>query len=556
MKFQNIFLFLFSFIMIYSKSLQEGDTLEIHPITWDTPSPEGWGAQYEQIIAFPDSSNSWAKIIMVQTLKCDSATKGDKYPCGEWDYIWNAFVHVPRLDSIEVFSIGSFVTPYGKRLVMGGESGWEWTYDMTDYSPILHGDLFLKVGNNQELLDLKFLFIKGKPTRNILSVKNIYPYGHYKYGPLSDDEMLKKTTLHLNPDADGYRLKAVISGHGHAGPRNCCEWDSKTHTYYMNDWELFRWNVWKDCGNNPIYPQGGTWPFDRAGWCPGTKVDEYEFELTPFVKTGDSIVIDYGIEPYSDNGEKDGEFRMAHQLFSYGPPNFKNDIELADIISPSSKGTHARFNPSLGPPVIIIKNTGSNNIYSATIEYGLKHRKKTEFHWQGLLKFLNTEIVTLPVPNWHGLKNNPQFEVTLKNPNGMEDENQFNNIATSIILLPKVFPKSFKLHILTNDVARARESSFTITNLDGTLFYEGDDFSDSTDYIIEMNLKNGDYRFLFKDEMEDGISRHWWHRNSAPEKIGINGSVKFLTIEGDTLHEFNPDFGQELLFNFRVGRTP
>ena len=32
--------------MIYSKSLQEGDTLEIHPITWDTPSPEGWGAQY------------------------------------------------------------------------------------------------------------------------------------------------------------------------------------------------------------------------------------------------------------------------------------------------------------------------------------------------------------------------------------------------------------------------------------------------------------------------------------------------------------------------------
>ena len=65
-----------------------------------------------------------------------------------------------------------------------------------------------------------------------------------------------------------------------------------------------------------------------------------------------------------------------------------------------------------------------------------------------------------------------------------------------------------------------------------------------------------DYRFLFKDEMEDGISRHWWHRNSAPEKIGINGSVKFLTIEGDTLHEFNPDFGQELLFNFRVGRTP
>ena len=90
---------------------------------------------------------------------------------------------------------------------------------------------------------------------------------------IADDIILKETTLQLLPEASAYKLKAVISGHGHAGPRNCCEWDSKTHTYYINEWDLFRWNVWKDCGNNPIYPQGGTWPFDRAGWCPGTDED-------------------------------------------------------------------------------------------------------------------------------------------------------------------------------------------------------------------------------------------------------------------------------------------
>ena len=38
-----------------------------------------------------------------------------------------------------------------------------------------------------------------------------------------------------------------------------------------------------DCGNNPIYPQGGTWPFDRAGWCPGTIVDYQKFELTHYL---------------------------------------------------------------------------------------------------------------------------------------------------------------------------------------------------------------------------------------------------------------------------------
>ena len=131
---------------------------------------------------------------------------------------------------------------------------------------MLRGKRQITVGNNQELLDLKFLFVKGNPTRDFLKIENLYPYGKYKYDELSDDLVLKEKTVDLIKEANGFKIKAVISGHGHEGPRNCCEWDSKTHTYYMNNWEIFRWNVWKDCGNNPLYPQGGTWPFDRAGW--------------------------------------------------------------------------------------------------------------------------------------------------------------------------------------------------------------------------------------------------------------------------------------------------
>ena len=71
-----------------------------------------------------------------------------------------------------------------------------------------------------------------------------------------------------------------------------------------------------------------------------------------------------------------------------------------------------------------------------------------------------------------------------------------------------------------------------------------------------IKLDNGDYQYLFKDDMEDGISKHWWNRNSAPEKIGIDGEMRFLSMAGDTLHEFDPDFGQQLLLNFRVGRLP
>ena len=541
---------------LFGVPMEMGDTLVIHPITWDSPSPEGWNAQYKKKVHFPDSGGPWAKIIMVQTLKCDSSTKGDTYPCGEWDYIWNTLVDVPVADSIKIFSIGSFVTPYGKRLVLGGDKGWVWSYDMTDYAPILKGLRQLTVGNNQELLDLKFLFIKGMPSRDILKVENIYPYGKYKYAELSDDAVLMKKTIHLLPQASGYKMKAIVSGHGHAGPRNCCEWDSKTHTYYLEDWELFRWNVWKDCGNNPIYPQGGTWPFDRAGWCPGTKVDEYEFELTPHVIPGDSIAIDYGIEPYSGNGEKEGFFYMTHQLFSYGLPNFKNDAEIIDIISPSKKQRYSRMNPGLTNPKILIKNTGEYDLHSLDIHYGLKKRRKSVYRWVGNLHYLEEVIIELPAPHWHGLKRSQQFEVALKNPNSMEDENILNNVLWSQIPPPKVFPEEFTLQIKTNNINRARENSFTISNMAGTVLHNRDNFKDSTEYNFQINLKRGSYSFLLKDEMEDGISVHWWNKNSAPEKIGIDGTVQFLSLDGDTLHTFDPDFGQEIQFNFHVGALP
>ena len=84
----------------------------------------------------------------------------------------------------------SFVTPYGLRLNLT-EDGWEYIWDVTDYAPILKGDQRIEHGNNQELHDLKFVFIKGKPSRNVLKVENIWPYGNYKYEDLALNTVLK-----------------------------------------------------------------------------------------------------------------------------------------------------------------------------------------------------------------------------------------------------------------------------------------------------------------------------------------------------------------------------
>ena len=353
-----------------------------------------------------------------------------------------------------------------------------------------------------------------------------------------------------------FKIKSVISGHGHEGPRNCCEWDSKTHTWYINKWKVFRWNVWKDCGNNPIYPQGGTWPFDRAGWCPGTKVDEYQFELTPYVNPGDTINLDYGIQNYFDNGEKKGELRMSHQLISYGPPNFKNNVEIVDIIAPSGRDKYSRINPTLSNPRIIIRNSGEYDLKTVELRYGIEHARKSVYQWSGDLAFLEEEEVVFPIPSWRGLKKSQTFVVEAKYPNHEKDENLYNNVLTSSVLLPKVFPREFTLFLKTNNVNRAQENSFTISDVGGKVLFSGENFKDSTTYQFPVKLKRGSYQFLFKDDMEDGISRHWWYRNSVPEKIGINGEIRFLTLTGDTLHEFKPDFGQELLFNFQIDKIP
>ena len=80
---------------------------------------------------------------------------------------------------------------------------------------------------------------------------------------------------------------------------------------FLENWILFEWSVWKYCRNNPIYPQGETWPFDRAGWCSSSRVNEYNFELTPYVRTGDTILFDYEIEPHKKT-EKGKVFLECH----------------------------------------------------------------------------------------------------------------------------------------------------------------------------------------------------------------------------------------------------
>jgi hypothetical protein len=543
MKSNTIWLLL---VFILAGKMMAQDTLTVQTFTFDDITKR------EGTFLFPDTDISWEKIIMVRTLKCDEQTTRDIYPCGEWDYSTSTFLHKTVGDTVELFELEGFVTPYGKGLDLNGDIGWTFYYDVSDYAPLLTGEVTLSSGNQQELLDMKFWFIKGIPPREVLSVENLYPFGSYKYEDLADDSVLQAQKVGLDPNADGFKLRARISGHGHNGPRNCCEWDPKSHTYFINKQVGFRWTVWKDCGFNAIFPQGGTWQFDRAGWCPGTPVDVYDFDLGKKAFPGDSIWLDYSIEMYRDNGEKGGNYRMSHQLFSYGPPNFKNDAAIIDILAPSDKMIYSRINPIVKDPTIIIRNTGKHPLRSLTLEYGLKGDQKYAFTWNGHLKFLEDELVVLPNIDWTSGSTGQLFEVRILKTNGNEDDYQNNNYLSSQIVMPIELPSSFKLVIRANGLERARELTYTISDDKGAVLYERENFEDDVYYQDPISLPAGFYEFKLMDHAEDGMIRHWWYRGSRPELIGRNGRIAILNMKGELLNELKYDFAQEINLKFQI----
>jgi len=527
------------------------DTLTVHVIDFKTPSPEkGKKEVYDTIAHFP-KNGEWRKILMIQTIKCDAATKKDKNPCGEWDYATATNIYATHGDSIEKFQINSFMTPYGNGLNLT-DNGWEHVWDVTDYTSILKGDKRIEHGNNQELHDLKFLFIKGKPSRNVLEIENVWPSKMYQYEDLALNTILKNRKIALLKEGENFRLKARISGHGHYGPYNCCEWDEKMHTYRFSEENFINWTVWKDCGHNPIYPQGGTWQFNRAGWCPGTATDTYNFEATEYIMN-DSLSIDYQIEMFEENGEKDGEFRMSHQLVTYAAPNFKNDASILEIKAPNNALRYRRnIRANDGTPIINVRNEGTNLIKSITFEYGIKGKELQTYTWHGAINFLNEEAITLPRLKMEELEDSNPFYVLINTVNSTKDEQHLNNYAESTWDLPVVFEKETILKITTNDLGRAQENSYVLVDSNGLLIKERKQFPENTTFSDTLKLKPGLYTWMIKDRKQNGMIKHWWNRSTHPDKVGRNGKIQFENFSGEIIASPPFDFADYYSFPFRV----
>ena len=445
------------------------------------------------------------------------------------------------------FQIMSFVTPYGIGLDLG-QDGKTWYFDVTDYAPVLKGNKQITMGGGgewQEDMDIKFLFIVGTPTRDVLEMQQIWRPQSKGYGAIMADDAFEPRDVLMHLNASAYKLRTTITGHGQQG-----EFISQNH--YLNidgGTQEYIWPVWTECAENPVYPQGGTWIYDRAGWCPGQASDVREDDITQLVNPGQIHNIDYGVS--SATGASN--YWVSSQLVSYGTPNHSLDAAIVDILSPTNQILHVRTNPLCSKPKITIQNTGNTTLTSLQIEYWANGATSHEmYQWNGNLNFLEKEEVELPDPAslWGNIAaNNNIFHVIISLPNNATDQYYFNNIMNSSFESAPTYPNTFALWFQTNSgvvnsSTQVSESSWEFFDNNENSIYASGDLISNTQFRDTLTFDNGCYVFKITDTDDDGFD--FWANNDG------GGMARFREIGASWLKSFDGDFGRFIHHEFRV----
>ena len=449
------------------------------------------------------------------------------------------------------FELLSLVTPYGNGLDLGPE-GVQFTFDVSDFAPVLQGNKRLSIelgGQFQEEMDIQFVFIKGQPYREVKSIENIWPFARGWFKPIQEDRVFEPRNILLNPEATDFKVRMSITGHGQNG-----EFQQRNHYLNINGGRKeFNWNVWKECSVVPIHPQGGTWLFDRAGWCPGDPTLVEELDITEYAIPGEMMEMDYGINGLNMT---EANYLVSSQLVSYGPAIRTLDVDLTDIISPSKRIEYARFNPACNEPKIKVRNTGISDITSLKLQYNVRGGRVLEYDWNGNIAYLDEEIIVLPLWTndfWASAigSDKATFEVRILQVNKGIDEDTDNNVMTSEFELPDIHDKD-KLRFEYKTNTRGSESSYTLKDRLGNVLYENSRLSNSTLYKDDLELGPGCYTLEFRDRGDDGLYYWFWERTTPRGR----GSAK-LTYERRPgsyrlLKSFQPDFGRFFRYDFAV----
>jgi hypothetical protein len=189
-------------------------------------------------------------------------------------------------------------------------------------------------------------------------------------------------------------------------------------------------------------------------------------------------------------------------------------------------------------PVVVIQNSGYDNITNFSIEYSINNGN-TQFHnWSGSLGSLASTAIELPAINYSPSDTN-SINITISNDDNNQNNsnvfyfNQSNSYDTSIVTL----------NLVTDNYAS--ETSWELTDSFGNIIALNGSLSNASNYTTEIEIPTSDecYTFTINDTYGDGICCAY----------GV-GSYSITDDSGNTIIS-GGEFSSVDTSTFRVGET-
>ncbi|HWI92900.1 MAG TPA: peptide-N-glycosidase F-related protein [Flavisolibacter sp.] len=499
--------------------------------------------EYKRWGVFPSSKTHVRKILLHVKFACP-----DSLRCADWDYL--DIISIKKIGGVsgenKDFEIARMLTPYGGAFAKDWKFDWE--LEVTDFSLLLRDSVEIEYNhtgyeNNKDrgwLVTLDFEIIKGKPVAEPLSIQKIYS-GAFKYGDSSTpiENFLKPVNFPREQDASFAKFRVYQTSHGDNEADECGEFCSKKREIVFNGDVIDTRPIWKKCGDNPLYPQAGTWILDRANWCPGYLQipDEYLLPLK------ENNTIDINMEPY-ETPKSEAVENITAYIIQYKKTETKNDISVAGMTIPSNKKANLRINPACAKAKIVLKNNGRNELKQVWIAYRTIGFPEKRYLWKGRLPFNHQTEIELP-GTIDANKGGNTFLVNLSMPNGKTDESAIDNSMASHFEKAAVHAKNLVLVFKTNN--QPQHNYYSITNSEGVVAYQRrfDSTQKNKLFRDSLHLAEGCYQLQIKDTAGDGLE--FWFNTK-----GGRGYARLQDDKGNLLKNFESDFGSAITYNFMV----
>jgi hypothetical protein len=548
-KIQFLFLFLLACMALPERSLAApGDTTRV--TIWNQRKLTRNGL-YDTMTVLPAAGGRYRKILLHYILGRYACAPGSQY-CGSWDYTTRLMVQPANHDTLELTRI---MTPYATDWLALNKTH-NYVVDVTDYAPVLTGNQSFQFDYQGYswgfTVTLQLEYIEGTPPQDPLDVRNIYR-GNFQYGDAANPIEANLPSKTFTAPATGtIALKSLISGHG-SDATGCAEFCQKYYRLFVDGQQQSFKYLWRDdCGRNQVYPQTGTWVYNRGNWCPGAVVKPIVHQLTPLTTPGASFALNIDMQPYTVAAPSAlTSYIWSSQLVTAGPVNFRTDAAMDEIITPNSNENYFRDNPSCGGPQVRIRNLGSTTLTSANIAYRVLGRGAVQtYAWTGSLAYGRDTLVVLPALS--SVQNGAagRFKAWIAGPNGSRDQNAYNDTLTTSFAATAILPANFVVAMTTNNAAAGiyNQTSWQVVDLAGNVLKQRVNAARNATYNDTVRLQPGCYALRLTDLGCDGFA--WWASSAGNGTMRLNDARS-----GGTFRTISGDFGCEYTLNFRVAGT-